>query len=66
MAAIQKGDTFTDYFADSRGTFTIEATGTMDDGTKVFKGVCDDADYGLIEKIVTEGFINKQRERVYF
>ena len=65
MADIQKGDTFEAHYADAYGEFTIVATGTLDDGTKVFKGVCDDFDYGYTEKIVSEEFINRQRQRVY-
>lgn len=57
-----KGDTFNAYYADGYFEFTIDAVGTLDDGTDVYRGVAADYDYGFPTMVVTGDYIRGQRQ----
>lgn len=59
---IRKGDTFGAYYADGHFEFMVDAVGTLDDGTEVYRGVAADDEYDYPTIIVTGDYIRHQRE----
>jgi len=56
-------DQFSHYYADAHLVFEIVARGTLDDGTKVYKGVSEYEAGSPAVVYVDEAYITKQRER---